>query len=132
MGSFADQLRAFADKTKVKMETVVRMTSISLMDGCVDRSPVDTGRFKANWMVGIGTPVTTTVTTTDKSGGVSKSRVAPAMETWTAGKSIYITSHLPYAKRLEYGWSKQAAGGMVRLTVQDFRDYVSKAIAETK
>ena len=131
MGSFSDQLKAFAEKAKVDMETVVRKTVLDLQGGVVLRSPVDTGRFRSNWMVGIGAPVGTTVDIKDKTGDVSMARVAPAMATWTPGQAIYLTSHLPYAYRLEYdAWSKQSPGGMVRLTVQDFRDYVSKAIKE--
>ena len=132
MGAFAEQLRKFADKAQVDLETVVRKTVVQLMNAVVLRSPVDFGRFRANWMVGVGYKVTTTVETTDKSGDVSRARVEPAMATWSPGMSIFITSHLPYAKRIEFGWSKQAPSGVVRLTVQDFRDYVNKAVEETK
>ena len=132
VGSFADQLKAFAEKTQVKLETVVRKAAIDLQNGVVLRSPVDTGRFRSNWMAGIGAVDRTTVTTEDKSGDVSRARVQAAIETWKPGQTIWLTNHLPYAKRLEYGWSKQAVGGMVRLTVQDWRDYVSKAVAEVQ
>lgn len=132
MGSFADQMRAFAEKTHVKLETVVKKTAIQLMDGVVLRSPVRSGRFRSNWMVGIGYQVATTVETMDPTGDASRARVGPAMATWKPGVSIFLTSNLPYAKRIEYGWSDQAPGGVVRLTVQDFRDYVRKAIAEAK
>jgi len=132
VGSFADQLQAFADKTKVKMETVVRKAALDLQGGVVLRSPVDTGRFVSNWMVGIGTQNRDTVAAEDKTGGVSLARVEPALANWEPGQAIILSNSLPYAYRLEYGWSKQAVGGMVRLTVQDWRDYVSKAVAETK
>lgn len=133
MGTFSDQLRALADKAKVDIGTVVRKTVADLQGGVVLRSPVDTGRFRANWMVGIGTMSRTTVTTEDKTGAASVARVEPAMATWTPGAAIFLTNSLPYAKRLEYdAWSKQAPGGMVRLTVQDWREYVRKAIAEVQ
>lgn len=132
MGSFADQLRRLSEKAKVDIETVVRKTVLDLQGGVVLRSPVDTGRFRSNWMVGIGSKDSSTVTTEDKTGEASMARVAPAMATWKPGQSIFITSSLPYAQRIEYGWSDQAPGGVVRLTVQDFRDYVSKAVQETK
>lgn len=146
VGSFADQLQAFADKTKVKMETVVRKAALDLQGGVVLRSPVGNpdlwaskappgyvgGRFRANWMVGIGTKNSDTVTTEDKTGAVSLARVEPALANWEPGQAIILSNSLPYAYRLEYGWSDQAPGGMVRLTVQDWRDYVSKAVAETK
>lgn len=133
MGAFADQLRAFADKAKVDLETVVRKAVVDLQGGVVLRSPVDTGRFRSNWMVGIGSKNSDTVATEDKSGAASLGRVEPSMNTWKPGLSIFLTNSLPYAHRLEYdAWSQQAPGGMVRLTVQDWRDYVAKAIAETR
>lgn len=133
MGSFADQMRAFAEKTQVKLETVVRKAAIDLQGGVVLRSPVDTGRFRSNWMVGIGAQNTSTVTTEDKTGATSLGRVEAAMSTWKPGQTIWLTNSLPYAARLEFdSWSKQAPGGMVRLTVQDWRDYVRKAIAEVQ
>lgn len=132
MGSFSDQLKAFAEKAKVDMETVVRKTVLDLQGGVVLRSPVRSGRFRSNWMVGIGTMDKTTVDTKDKTGQVSIDRVQPAMAQWAPGAAIFITSHLPYAMRIEYGWSDQAPGGVVRLTVQDFRDYVSKAVGEVQ
>jgi hypothetical protein len=42
---------------------------------------------------------------------------------------IYLTNALPYARRLEYGWSKQAPSGMVRISAMRFAEAVRKAIA---
>lgn len=132
MGDFSDQLRKFAEKTGAKMETVVRKTILDLQTSVVNLSPVDTGRFRANWMTGIGSANKATVTVEDKSGAVSLARVDTALAGWAPGQTIWLTNALPYAARLEYGWSKQAPGGMVRLTVQNFQDYVSKAVAEVR
>ncbi|RZJ12073.1 MAG: HK97 gp10 family phage protein [Rubrivivax sp.] len=130
---FAEDIQRFADKTKLKIETVVRKAVIDLQGGVVLRSPVDTGRFRSNWMAGIGTFNKATTTDTDKTGAVSLARVEPALANWSPGQAICLSNSLPYAYRLEFdGWSKQSPGGMVRLTVQDWRDYVSKAIAEVK
>lgn len=132
MGSFADQIKAFAEKANVSMETVVRKAVLDLQGGVVLRSPVDTGRFRSNWMVGIGAKNSDTVDTEDKSGQASLDRVNAGMVNWSAGQAIYLTNSLPYAQRLEYGWSDQAPNGIVRLTVQAWRDYVAKAVAEVK
>jgi len=34
---------------------------------------------------------------------------------------IYLTNNLPYAQRLEEGYSQQAPAGMVALTIQEFQ-----------
>lgn len=112
------------------METVVRKAVLDLQTGVVSLSPVDTGRFRANWMVGVGEADGSTVLTEDKEGSVSISRVNTALASWVPGQTIWIANSLPYAARLEYGWSQQAKGGMVRLTVQNWKDYVSKAVKE--
>jgi hypothetical protein len=38
---------------------------------------------------------------------------------------------MPYALRLEYGWSKQAPAGMVRVTVAEFQAVVNAAVTNT-
>ena len=44
-----------------------------------------------------------------------------------AGGVTYLSNSLPYAVPLENGWSKQAPQGMVKLTAQEFPQYVSQA-----
>ncbi len=45
-----------------------------------------------------------------------------------AGDVIYLANSLPYIRRLEYGWSKQAPAGMVRGTVGEFQQAIDKAL----
>jgi hypothetical protein len=37
-----------------------------------------------------------------------------------AGSIFYLTNNLPYGERLEYGYSKQAPSGMVRITLAEY------------
>ena len=53
--SFAADLQAVLDRAKGKAVDVVRKTAYDLDKGMVDRAPVDTGRLKSNFQVGIGT-----------------------------------------------------------------------------
>jgi hypothetical protein len=49
------------------------------------------------------------------------------------GDLYYLTNNLPYIERLEYGWSKQAPGGMVRKNMQNFnRLFVKNLKAASK
>lgn len=130
--SFASDLRAYAEKTKVDLGRFTRRVALQVEASCVGLSPVDTGRFRANWFVGIGSPYRVTVETTDKDGGATIQRAANALGSWTPGDTIWISNSLPYAERLEYGWSGQAPQGMVRLTVQQFNDFISKAVGDTR
>lgn len=77
------------------------------------------GRFKNNWQVGIGFINSAVEETPDASGSGSLKRAATVFDGLKLGMVIYVSNNLSYAKRLEYGWSKQAPNGMVRLSLQN-------------
>lgn len=126
---FKRKFAALLKKVGDDAETVVRKTAIEFQNAMIDRSPVDTGRFKSNWQCGIGA-VNTSIA--DTAGSDAKGRTVTVLQGWNAGQTIWLTNSLPYAQRLEYGWSKQAPSGMVRLTVMDYERYLTKVLAEFK
>lgn len=73
----------------------------------VELSPVDTGRFSSNWKLGVDQPDTATTQDT----------TPPAIHVppLVLGRVYYLTNSLPYAQRLEHGWSKQAPQGIVSI-----------------
>ena len=85
---------------------------------------MDTGRFKANWNVSYGAPNTTTSASTASARATAEVRKSLTLP---VGGVVYLTNSLPYALRLEYGWSKQAPTGMVRLTATEWRAKVAAA-----
>lgn len=80
------------------------------------RSPVDTGRFRASWTIAALQPSTAVA---PAAGGGQTVTADPSIPAVTIGSVVYITNSLPYARRLEYGWSQQAPNGMVRLTAAE-------------
>lgn len=126
---FASDLGKLCAKAGDKAEQVVRKTAIELQGGMIERSPVDTGRFKSNWQVGVGA---INRATGDAPGSDAKGRTGLAIATWKPGQTIYLTNSLPYANRLENGYSKQSPAGMVRLTVQEYGEYLKKAARSIK
>jgi hypothetical protein len=129
---FAEDLRRLCDRAGDKAELVVRKTALELQSGMVERSPVDTGRFKGNWACGIGTINTDTSQGEDKSGQGALGRTATTLQGWKPGQTIVLSNSLPYARRLENGWSDQAPGGMVRLTVQAYAQALKAAVESIK
>lgn len=111
-----------------RADLVVRKAALTLHTSMVERSPVDTGRFKGNWNTSINTVNTATSAQADKSGAGAIAGNVRMMASWKAGQTIYMTNSLPYAQRLEYGYSVQAPGGMVRLTVQNFQRAIAEAV----
>lgn len=130
MGKFSVPIQALADKAKADLETVARKATLMVFSSVALKSPVDTGRFRANWNVSHGAPTFDTTTSTEQERAnleVQKALTLPI------GGVMWMSNGLPYARRLEHGWSKkQAPFGMVKLTVQEFSDYANKAAAETR
>lgn len=90
------------------------------------------GRFRANWQVGVGPRPTGW-----KNDIIGPAEVIAKGEAILQGfdgtqQTIWITNCVPYAVRLEYGHSKQAPQGMVRLTAQRFSSFVSSASREVR
>lgn len=107
-----------------KWPQLIRKVSIDMGRKMVQGSPVDTGRFKSNWMYGNGG---INMFTGAEPGSDPMAAIEAGINAWTPGTVIYITNSMPYARRLEYGWSQQFPQGMVRLTVQDFKNNVNNA-----
>lgn len=120
---FADQVSAFAKKANDNIDKTVQFAIILAAQGVVLKSPVDTGRFRGNWQFGIGQPNTTVTEDTDKSGAKTLSSITAEVRAKVTGPAardvFWISNSLPYGQRLEYGYSKQAPGGMVRLTLAE-------------
>lgn len=123
--SWSIPLDRLAEKYEAKLETVTRKVTFDLFRSVVQKSPVDTGRFKGNWNVSIGTPNYTTTLTANEGRGLGEAQKALSLP---VGNVAYLSNGLPYARRLEYGYSGQAPNGMVRLSVQNFAQMVQRAI----
>lgn len=124
MTSFADQVAAFVAKTNAKIELAVRKIALDVFKEVILMSPVDTGRLRGNWQVAIGSVASGTVEIDDKAGTATISKVQAETMKLQVGQTITLVNNLPYARPLEYGHSKQAPGGMVRLTVQKWQPIV--------
>src|SRR5690606_10945934 len=66
------------------------------------------GRFRGAWDVSINSASSTAPDRIDPNGAETIAAARAALTGFTAGPAIYITNVMPYALRLEYGWSKQA------------------------
>ncbi len=129
---FALDVSAFVAKAKGNAQEVVNKVAVDVLSSVVLKSPVDTGRFRGNWNVSLGGPDTFTSDATDKIGTQTIAAGAAAVEDARPGQTIFITNSLPYAERLEYGHSKKAPNGMVRITLSEFQSYIDRAAAGMK
>lgn len=59
-----------------------------------------------------------------------KSKLAnfAAATSYRLGDTIWVRNRLPYAYRVEYGWSQQAPQGMMRTSVQKYKTFLDEAV----
>lgn len=119
--SFALQVGAWTKKASTNADIVTRRIVIEMLSRVVMRTPVDTGRARANWQTTIGSPASGTLDAADKTGGQAIARGTAVAAQFPMGATVWLSNGLPYAERLEYGYSRQAPAGMVRVTVAEFQ-----------
>lgn len=118
---FSLQIDRSLDLVDDEINDVIQVIGMYCLRGIVQKSPVDTGRFRGNWIVSNNTPDMSTKTQTDKSGSrvINEGTTKISTFDYKTQSTIYIQNNLPYANRLENGWSKQAPKGMVSITVNN-------------
>ena len=128
--SFASDVAKFAKLTNASLDQTSRAIALELFGSVIKDTPVDTGRAKGNWQTSMDSPATGE---TDRKGeGPALAEVSQQAASFGAGKVIYLSNGLPYILRLEYGWSKQQPGGMVRRNVARIQSIVKKAASDNK
>jgi hypothetical protein len=126
--SFTLDINKFIEKTQANSNLVVRRTVIGILSKVVMKSPVDTGRFRANWQVGLNSAKSGSSESVDKSGSATIASGSKAIPAEAAGNAFYITNNLPYAQALEDGHSIQSPpGNMVAGTVAEFESIIREA-----
>ncbi|MCW5597640.1 MAG: hypothetical protein KIT59_00770 [Nitrosomonas sp.] len=98
--SFSIDITRFANKTKSTLDQSARAIKISLFNGVIRDTRVDTGRLRGNWMTTTGSPATGTVDRLDKieqgtNGGEAMNEVISNVRGATVD---YLTNSLPYAQ----------------------------------
>ena len=119
MSKFTLDIAKFVKKAKINQEVAARKITFELFSRVIMKSPVDTGRFRGNWFTQIGS-VSSSVNhkLLDKSGGAALNQAGAVSAKIKAGDVVYMANNLPYAGRLEYGYSQQAPAGMVRVSIK--------------
>lgn len=137
--NFSRDVEAFAKKANEAVETVVRIVVFEVFAGTIAGTPVDTGRARGNWQVGVGfapSGVTDRKAQTgpvDSPGAKSAALGQIGSLRVTLGETYHLVNNLPYIERLEFdGWSGQAPEGMVRKNIARVQGILRKAVQENK
>lgn len=86
-----------------------------MFQGVVTASPVDSGTFRSNHRSSINSQDNSFDNSTDNPATVI-SRGLLILNQSKLGDTVYIQNNLPYAERIEHGWSKQAEQGVYGIT----------------
>lgn len=132
MSKFTLDIQTFVAKAKKNPETVMRSVSLKLFSAIIKASPVDTGRFRGNWQTTGVTPATGLIAGVDPTGNKAVNSAATFITNAPGWNTFTLTNNLPYAERLEYGWSKQAPVGMVRVNIARFQQLINEEAAKVR
>ena len=133
-GSFSISLSRFADKANGQIKQAVQKIAMETFSRVIYRTPVDTGRLRANWGAQVGNPYSGTAQTFDKEGNATVAKAQNVVKGWSGQGSVYLCNNLSYASVMEYGrangqpGSMQSPQGMVRVTLAEMQSgYAEKA-----
>lgn len=120
--SFSSDVSRIAKDMNDTAENVARNVFIELFSAVIKDTPVDEGRLRGNWQTTRNSPANGTVERTGGSGAISEVRAKV-----NKPDVYYLTNNLPYAERIEYGYSKiKAPEGMVRKNVLRLKSILRK------
>lgn len=128
-GSFAAQLQAFGELVQQEADEVFQIVATEVGQSVINLTPVDTGRALSNWNAGINSPDDVYRETEDPMDSKTSARLASELKGLKFGDTAYITNATPHVPFLEYGSSKQAPNGMIRITLARFNNIVQDAVS---
>lgn len=114
MAKWTLDIGQYAKKQEQKLLDVRKMFLFALYSSITYKTPVDTGRARGNWNV---SEKSADFTTDEEQKTPQYSDVEQLPINAKGDESLFIANALPYIRRLEYGYSKQAPNGMVGVTL---------------
>ena len=143
MADLGKQIRMWANKQKLNVDKTIRATALDMSSQVVMKTPVKDGFARGSWQPTIVSPSRKGAGRADKTGAATIALISKAVVR-APGNVFYLVSNLSYIVPLEYGtygrgpyatektnrtgFSIQAPGGMVRLTVHRFKRALKKAL----
>lgn len=141
--SFASDMSKWCKQTMPQtMEKVVRRVVIEVANRAIFNSPVGDpsywinppppgyagGQFRRNWVYGFNSPPVGYINDIDPSG----QKTLAAIMSSAHGKAgvHYIANNVPYAQRIENGWSRQAPQGIVGRIELELPEIFTRAVAQ--
>lgn len=116
MGEFSDEMNTLGKTFPGTANQAIRLFALQVLSNIILATPIDIGRARSNWFVGIDSPIDEETDDTDWKQ--NKLTQEAKLLHPTAGSEIWLTNNLPYIVRLNEGWSGQAPEGFVESAVK--------------
>lgn len=117
----------FIRLVKLQHNEIMRDATQRVSNSLVRISPVDEGDYVADWDVNIGGWPSDSEQAPDSRKTRTRARLREIIKPVQYGQSVFFENDDPAALALEFGYSKQAPQGVVRLTARRWRGFVRGA-----
>ena len=135
MKSLSERLKQRADNLHNGVTRVMRQVGLETLRDLTVSTPVDTGRARSNWLVGVNAPPTSeiepyAVGSKGSTGGANAQMAFDAGEIVIKGfenkgdDTLYLRNNLDYIDKLNDGFSRQAGAHFIESAVKGATDSV--------
>ena len=130
--ALSKRIRAFADEIPAKGNRLKIGFAREFLTEVIPSTPVESGKARSNWLVGLVQRNRSTREALDKSGDAALQQGLAQINNAEPGETIHISNNLPYIGQLNSGSSKQAPAGFVEkayATAKTLMPRIKEAVA---
>ncbi len=114
---FARRMQQRARQVETGASDAVKSAALVINQVVILETPVKTGHARANWQVGLVSPITEEIDAEDESGAITIARNNTLIRARAKRVDIILSNNVPYINELNEGSSSQAPAGFVQLAV---------------
>lgn len=130
MKSIREQCEAaYKKKVEGTLTETMRTVALDAFAGIGLATPVKSGRARANWNIAVNTVDRSTTQDTTQPDYIGEAQAAT--ENLKISDTINISNNLPYIRRLNNGYSKQAPASFVEMAVLKAKGRAKRNIKTT-
>lgn len=122
---FERRLLRLAEELPEAANALKRKAALAADQGVVVATPVDSGRARSNWIVGLGAGPTETVPPRSPQETIDEGRARISHS--LPGQDIYISNNVEYIGELNRGHSRQAPANFIQRAAAQARALVAGA-----
>ena len=130
--NLGDQIRAYAKVVDRRIDYVHRNLGLMLFTAILYDTPVDTGLARGSWWPSVGTPIMGGPQRFDKNGSEVAREIQKVVLSAKLTDVLFMMNNVEYIGELEYGSSRQAPEGMVRINVARMDRMIREIVARAK